>query len=118
MQVPATVKPAAWGFVVGAVAMTIAGFWGFNWTTAGTAERMSKERADAAVVSALVPFCVAKAEQDSDRAKLAKVRAESSSYTRRQLVVDAGWATLDDGKSANSALASACSDKLESAKTT
>jgi hypothetical protein len=116
MQVPASVKPAAWGAVGGAIVMMIVGFWGFNWSTAGTAEKMSQQRADAAVVAALVPFCLAKAEQDTDRTKLVKARAESSSYSRRQLVVDAGWATLNGAKSADSALASACSDKLEGLK--
>ena len=38
MQVPASVKPAAWGAVGGAIVMMIVGFWGFNWSTAGTAE--------------------------------------------------------------------------------
>lgn len=112
MQAPAYVKPGIWGGVVGAIAMMIVGFWGFGWTTAGTAERASKERADTAVVAALVPFCVAKAQQEGEGLKLVKLRAEQSSYSRSQLVRDSGWATVLGMASPDGALASACADKL------
>jgi hypothetical protein len=112
MKMPIWIKPGIWGGVVGAIAMMIAGFWGFGWMTAGAAEKMASERANTTMVAAFVPFCVAKAQQDGDAAKLTKVRAESSSYTRRQLVMDAGWATMVGATSPDSALASACSDKL------
>src|SRR6266849_918944 len=88
MQVPTWVKPGIWGAVVGAVAMCIVGFWGLGWTTSGTAQRAGQERVDAAVLVALVPFCVAKAQLDPDTTKLAKLRAETSPYTRTQLVKD------------------------------
>ena len=117
MQVPAYTKPAAWGAVAGAVAMMIAGFSGFGWTTAGTTERIARERADSAVVAALVPFCVAKAQQDGDAAKLMKFRSEESSYSRSQLVRDSGWATVLGMSSPDYALASACADKLQGVKT-
>jgi len=112
MQVPAYVKPGIWGGVVGAIAMMIVGFWGFGWTTAGTAERTARDRADTAVVAALVPLCVAKAQQEGEGAKLVKFRAEQSSYSRSQLVRDSGWATVIGMTSPDGALASACADKL------
>jgi len=106
------VKPGIWGGVVGAVAIMVLGFWEMGWTTGGTAERMAKERADTAVVAALVPFCVASAQHDPDAANLAKFKAEGSSYSRTELVSKAGWATLPGMTSPDRALASACSDKL------
>jgi len=94
MTVPTWVKPGVWGVVVGAIAIMIVGFWQIGWTTAGTAERMATDRANSAVVAVLVPFCVAMAERDPDQAKLAKVKAEQSNWSRSQLVSDAGWATM------------------------
>jgi hypothetical protein len=116
MKVPAWAKPGVWGAVVGAVAIMILGFWQMGWTTAGSADRMARDRADSAVVAALVPFCVANAERDPDQAKLVKLRAEQSSYGRNQLVSDSGWATLPGMTSPDRELASACSTKLQGPK--
>jgi hypothetical protein len=116
MKVPAWVKPGVWGGVVGAIAMMIIGFWAMGWTTGGTADRMARDRADSAVVAALLPFCVANADRDPDLTKLAKVKAEQSSYSRSQLVSDSGWATLPGMTTPDHGLASACSDKLQGPK--
>jgi hypothetical protein len=96
--------------------MAIVGFSQLGWKTAGTAEQLAQERSDTAVVAALVPFCVAKAQQDTDHAVLAKFQAEQSSYSRSDLVVKAGWATLGVAKSPDSSLARACSLQLYTMK--
>jgi len=106
------VKPGLWGAAAGAFAMVMVGFWGMGWTTSGTAEQMAGQRADSAVVGALVPFCVAKAEQEASSANLAKFRAEDVSYKRSQIVQDSGWATMPGSTSTNYALATSCSEKL------
>jgi hypothetical protein len=116
MNVPVWVKPGVWGGVVGAIAMMIVGFWAMGWTTGGTADRMARDRADSAVVAALLPFCVANAERDPDLAKLAKLKTEQSSYSRGQIVSDSGWATLPGMTTPDHGLASACSDKLQGPK--
>ena len=116
MKAPAWLKPGIWGAIIGAITITIFGFWQMGWTTAATANRVATDRADAAVAAALVPFCVANAEHDPDQTKLAKVRAEQSGYSRTQLVSDAGWATLAGAASPTAGLASACSDKLQGPK--
>jgi len=110
------VKPGAWGSVIGAIAISILGFSQMGWTTGGTADRMAAERANAAVVAAFIPFCVAKAQQDADGAKLVKLSGEASSYSRRQIVINAGWATMLGMTSPDNALASECSDKLQGPK--
>ena len=74
--------------------------------------QLAQERAETAVVAALVPFCVAKAQEDTEQAALAKLRAEQSSFSRSDLVTKAGWATLGVAKTPDSALARACSVKL------
>jgi len=116
MKIPVWVKPGSWGVVVGALAMTAVGFSQLGWYTAGSADRLAQDRADMAVIAALVPFCVAKAQQDPDHAALAKFQVEQSSYSRSDLVMKAGWATLGEAKSGDSALARACSDKLHVTK--
>jgi hypothetical protein len=116
MQIPVWLKPGLWGAAVGAVAMATVGFSQLGWTTQGTAEQLAQERADAAVVVALVPFCVMKAQLDPDHATLAKFQTEQSSYSRSDLVMKAGWATVGSKTSPDNALARACSDKLHTLK--
>ena len=117
MQIPVWLKPGLWGAASGAVVMAIVGFSQLGWKTEGTAEQLAQERADTAVVAALVPFCVAKAQMDTQQAALASFQAEQSSYSRSDLVVKAGWATLGIAKSPDSSLARACSAKLYGMKT-
>jgi hypothetical protein len=110
------IKPVFWGAVAGAIAMTVAGFWGMGWSTSGNAARMAKEQSEAAVVTALVPYCIANAQHDPDNAKLTKFRAEDEGYKRSQIVQEAGWATMLGSTSSDYALASACSAKLADTK--
>ena len=76
---------------------------------------MAADRSGTAVTAALVPFCVARAEDPAAAVGLAKFRAETSSYARSDLVGTAGWATMPGMPGPNSALASACSEKLMTA---
>ena len=92
--------------------MAIVGFSQLGWKTAGSAEAVAQERADTAVVAALVPFCVAKAQADTQQTALAKFHAEQSSYSRNDLLAKAGWATFGAAKSPDDTLVQACSAKL------
>ena len=116
MKVPTWVKPGIWGAVVGAVAIMVLGFWQMGWVIGSTADRMATDRAQAAVAAVLVPFCVANAERDPDQAKLAKVKADQSGWSRSQLVSDAGWATMPGATAPTAGLAFACSEKLQGPK--
>ena len=77
---------------------------------------MAQERADAAAVMALVPFCVANAEQMSGQDTFAKVKADDSAFSCSDLVMKAGWATVGDSKTPDNALAIACANTLRQAK--
>ena len=112
MKLPDWTKPGIWGAVIGGIVTMIVGFSYIGWTTAGTTERIASERASAAVVSAMVPYCMAKAAQDADPAKLAKFKTETSSYSRSDIVRSAGWATLGTNTAPDYALAQACSEKM------
>ena len=115
MKLPYSVKPALWGAVAGALVMTIVGFSFMGWKTGTSADQMAKTQVSEALITAMVPFCVAKAKLDQDGGTMTKFRAESSSYARTQIVQAAGWATLAGATTSDYALASACSDRLKSA---
>jgi len=88
MTIPEWLKPAVWGAIGGAIAAMIIGFsWG-GWVTGGTAGKMETASAEAAVVLALTPLCVAKAQQQPEQ--LVLLKAESS-YNRGDFVIKAGW---------------------------
>jgi hypothetical protein len=116
MQIPVWLKPGLWGAACGALAMATVGFSQLGWTTQETAEQMARDQSDTAVVAALVPFCLAKAHQDPDHATLAKFQTEQSSYSRSDLVMQAGWATVGGKTSPDSDLARACSEQLHTVK--
>ena len=116
MKIPAATKPALWGALGGAIAMTVFGFSMLGWHGDRGAREIAAASARDAVTAAMVPFCVAKAQDDADPARLAKLRAETSSYSRSELVRTAGWSTLPGMQGSDYALANACSDRLMSAK--
>ena len=116
MRTPVWTKSALWGEAADAVGISIVGFSQLGWMTAHSAEQFAQERADTAAVAALVPFCVAKAQQDPDKAVLAKLRTEDAAFTRSDMVTNAGWATVGSDTSPDGALAIACSDTLRAMK--
>jgi hypothetical protein len=87
-KIPVQVKPAVWGAIGGAIAAIIIGFaWG-GWVTGGTSRDVAGMAAQSAVVTAFVPLCVAKAEQQPDQ--LPPLKA-ASVYGRYDIVLKAGW---------------------------
>jgi hypothetical protein len=107
------IKPVLWGVVVGAVGMAIIGFWSLGWTLGSTADRMAKDRADAAVVDALTPVCVAGFEAQADAAaKLTEFKKISSSWDQRSFIEKGGWATVPGSGTPNSDVARACAERL------
>ncbi len=116
MQLPSAVKPGLWGAAAGAIAMAVVGFSYLGWTTAATSQKLAQDTADTAVVAALLPFCVTKAEADPNLTILAKLQTEQSSYSRHDIVMKAGWATLGGETSGRDDLARACADRLHAAK--
>lgn len=88
MKVPEWVKPGAWGVVGGAIAAVVIGFaWG-GWVTGATAEEMAADSTEVAIVQALTPMCVSRAEQEPEQLALLK---KESSWRRANFVIDAGW---------------------------
>lgn len=106
-QLPTGSKYGAYGLVVGAVLAMVVGFgWG-GWVTGGTADKMAGARAQAAVVQAFTPICVANAQLEPE--KLALLKAESS-WSRDRFVEKAGWAD-GAGTQYRDGVAGACAKK-------
>lgn len=91
MQISAGAKHALYGAIGGAALVLVLGFTVGGWVTQSTAEEMAQGRAQTAVVAALTPYCVDKAE--AQPAQLAQLREESS-WSRDSFVEKAGW--VDD----------------------
>jgi hypothetical protein len=109
-------KPAAWGVIAGAVGTMIIGFSWLGWTMGSTAERLALERANAAVIVALTPACVANFLRQPDAAvKLAEFQ-KTDSWKQRQVIEEGGWATPLGDRAPNSGLAGACAEVLVKTK--
>jgi hypothetical protein len=113
MNMHPAIKPAAWGALVGAIACAVVGFNSLGWTLGSTAERQASERAQAAVVDALTPICIAKYRQQPNAAtKLAEFN-KVDSWDRGALIEKGGWATTPGSDETTTlAVASACAGKL------
>jgi hypothetical protein len=108
MNVPASVKPAVWGAIGGAIAAMVIGFvWG-GWVTGGTAGEMAAKRAETAIVQAFTPLCVAKAEQQPEQLVLLK---KENSWQHEDFVVKAGW-VANVSEKYRSAVAKACASTV------
>ena len=113
MKLPSGLKPEIWGTVIGAAGISVLGFSVFGWTLGGTAERMAKERAEAAVVDVLTPICVEKFNAQADApAKLTEFK-KASTWDRRLIIENGGWATVPGANAPNKALARACAEGLD-----
>ena len=114
MEIPVWVKPAIWGGVIGAVAITIIGF-SASWVVSGsTATEMANTQSKDAVITALAPICVAQFKTQTPNNQTMQLAAlkEESSYKRDDFVVEGGWATMPDRKEPNSVVAAMCATKL------
>ena len=109
-----SLKPGIWGAVIGAAAISVVGFSTFGWMLGSTAERMATERAQTAVVGVLAPICVEKFQHQADAsAKLIEFN-KVSSWNRRSVIEKGGWATMPGTDTPNSAVATACAERLGS----
>jgi hypothetical protein len=114
VRIPEWIKPGLWGVVLGGAVVAIVGFTSLGWVGPGSAREMATEQADAAVATALTPFCVAMSVSDPDSVtKLAELAALTSAYQRREYVIKAGWTTMPNQDApAGPALAASCATAL------
>ncbi|UWQ94557.1 hypothetical protein K3728_12650 [Rhodobacteraceae bacterium M385] len=108
MTFPEWTKPGIYGAVGGAIAISILGFtWG-GWTTNGSAQAMAQDLAAEEVTLAMVPLCLSTSAADPERAaQLANLRSLTGT-SRRNAMMETGWATLPGADSPDRDLANAC----------
>jgi hypothetical protein len=100
-----------WGAAVGAAVLAILGFMWGGWMTGGNAEALALQRTQTAVVAVLTPICIEKFRANANAsAKLIELKNISSSWMRRDYVVNGGWATF--GQERPFELADACAEAL------
>jgi hypothetical protein len=73
---------------------------------------MAEARADAAVLKALTPMCVAKFQQASDKEQKLKGLQSTGSWRRDDFVIEQGWATLPGSEEPWRQVAEACADRI------
>ena len=113
MQIPTWTKPGITGAIVGAIATMIVGFSQGGWYTTGSADRLAQQKAEVAVIDALLPVCINQSKLDPEAiAKLGQLSAMKTSYEQRDFVINAGWATMPAAGEPNRELASKCADAL------
>jgi hypothetical protein len=113
MQIPTWTKPGITGAIVGAVATMIVGFSQGGWYTTGSADRLAQQKAEVAVIDALIPVCINQSKLDPEAtAKLGQLAGMKTSYEQRDFVLKAGWATMPTADEPNRELASKCAEAL------
>ena len=112
-SLPAQTSPFLWGATAGAIALAFIGFnWG-GWVTGTTAEKLAVERADQALVTSLVPICVAQFQKSPDARVRLTAFKEVKSWEQGDYVSTAGWATMPGSKAEpNRLVAQACAEAL------
>lgn len=111
---PDWIKPLFIGAIIGATATIVVGFTQSGWILGSSADRMAKQRADAAVTAALVPICIDQSKTDPNSlVKVAQLDAITSPYERRDFVMKTGWATVPAARQPDGLLAGACAEVLQ-----
>lgn len=112
MKSPIWLKPALFGAAAGAIVISALGFMQLGWVTGSSAATLASEQSEAAVVTALMPYCLQKSTSDpASMAVMTELKA-ASSYNRRSIVEKAGWATPLGAEKPNLDLAQACQLEL------
>ena len=76
---------------------------------------MAQERAQTAVVTVLTPICVEKFQHQADAsAKLVEFN-KVAAWNRKSIIEKGGWATTPGNDGPNSAVVTACAERLAAA---
>jgi hypothetical protein len=107
-----TKKVLFWSCVASIILTMIVGFaWG-GWVTGGTAQKMGRKMADAAVVKRLAPICVIQFNQDLGKEQKLTELKEMSDWSRRDYVQKQGWATMPGEENPDRQVATECANLL------
>ena len=114
MKTPDWLKPGLYGAFCGAVALAIVGFsWG-GWMTKSGARQSASEQSQTDMVAALAAICVDQAKRDPMNTDRVVALKAASTWTRADLVVQNGWATMPGKSNADRMVANACAQMIVS----
>jgi hypothetical protein len=112
MQTPEWLRPGLYGAACGAIALAVVGFtWG-GWVTGGKARQMAADQSRIETVAALTAICLDQSKHDPLLAERLAVLKTTSSWSRGDMVMKNGWATMPGTTDANRQVANACAEKL------
>ena len=110
--IPEGLKPGLYGAACGAVALATIGFsWG-RWVTGGTARTMAADQSKVEVVAALPLICVDQSKRDPQPAERVAAIKTASSWSRGDLALKNGWATMPGTAEGRSQVAKDCADTI------
>jgi hypothetical protein len=113
MNSPDWLRPGIYGAVIGMIAATALGFaWG-GWETASGSAKRASAATRLALTDAMVPVCLDRSTRDPSRAQRLALLEQASLSTRRDLLMDTGWATMPGQDMADRDIAQACLAALE-----
>jgi hypothetical protein len=97
MNIPVWIKPAAFGAVVGGIAVAIVGFaWG-GWVTGDSAQASAQAAADASRTDLAAAICVQNFLADeAARDNLAELKQITSATQQRNYIEAGTWAAMPD----------------------
>lgn len=107
-----TIKLVMWSAAAGAIGWWIVLSAVFGWMTPGRAQKQMTESVQAAVLDVRVPICVARFQQDSDRAQKVESLKNANSWARDDLVAEQGWATMPGAEKPETGVAAACASRI------
>jgi hypothetical protein len=112
MQTPDWLKPGLYGAACGAIALAVVGFtWG-GWVTGGKAQEMAAQQSRSDLVAALTAICLDQSKRDPQLAERLAVLKTTASWSRGDIVMKNGWATMPGASDGNRQVANACAEKL------
>ena len=84
----------------------------FGWMTAGSAEKEAVERAEAAVLDALAPLCVAMFNQDGEKETKLEALEKANAWERDDFVMKQGWVITPTGGKPDLRVARECASRI------
>lgn len=106
------IKTGVWGAIIGAVIAMVIGFgWG-GWVLGSTSQRNANTMVDEALVSRLVPMCVAQFNADVEKDARFKELQAKNRWEREKFVEEQGWATMPYEKEPDSKVSEGCVEQI------
>ena len=111
-KLPKDTKPFCLGALAGAVLIAWLGFDVFGWVLGRTAEAQAKKRSEVAVNAAYAGICAAQFRAGKDFQERLAALGKTDRYSRGDVLLKAGWATIAGIKEPSRDVGQTCADLL------